>query len=345
MEPVKIIVVGLGSFGPGWAKLVHSTPEVALAAVVEPMDDRRASVEAELGLRPEQAQRDLETALNRVDADAVIVVTPPQTHLEVASLALQAGKPVLVEKPLAASMDDARDLVALAKELGQLLVVSQNYRYRAPMVTLRAAIERGDIGDIVAIGGSCQEDMRLFYEATNFRYLMRHPYIIDMTIHHWDLLRYLTGRDIQRVYAKSWRVPDSPYQYDPSCAIVLELENGTPVSYLGSGATNLERTSWSAWWDVTGESGRLWTDGGVGDPQTDIVHRRMYGQPDEVLPYLPAAQRDTLGSLLAFTAAVRGGPLPAHTGADNLKSLAAVMACVASVERNALVDVAEFLEP
>ena len=274
-----------------------------------------------------------------------MVVTPPQTHLAVASIALAAGKPVLVEKPLAATMDDARAIVALAEELGQLLVVSQNYRYRAPMVTLRAAIERGDVGELVSIGGNCQEDMRLFYEATNFRYLMHHPYIIDMTIHHWDLLRYLTGRDIARVHARSWRVPDSPYQQDPSCAVLLELDNGVPVFYEGSGATYRERTSWSAWWDVTGEKGRVWTDGGVGDPHTDIVHRRIFGQADEILPYEPAASRDTIGLPAGIRGGGDGGPAPAHTGGDNLRSLAAVMACVASVERNAIVEVAEFLEP
>ncbi|MGD9712352.1 MAG: Gfo/Idh/MocA family protein [Thermomicrobiales bacterium] len=345
MKTVKIVVVGLGSFGPVWARLVHSTPGIELAAVVDPWDERRISVAEELGLTEIEAQADLATTLQQVEADAVIVVTPPQTHLAVARVALEMGKPVLVEKPLAASMEDALALVTLAEELEQLLVVSQNYRYRPPMVTLRAAIERGDIGELVAIGGNCQEDMRLFYEATNFRYLMQHPYIIDMTIHHWDLLRYLTGRDIARVHAHSWRSPDSPYQHDPSCAVLLELDNGVPVTYEGSGATFRERTSWSAWWDMVGEQGRVWNDGGVGDPHTDIVHRRIFGNEEEILPYEPAASRDTLGSLLAFVSAVQGGPAPAHTGRDNLKSLAAVMACVASVERRAIVDVAEFLMP
>ncbi len=343
MDQVRLVVAGLGSFGPSWARLVQSTDGVELAAVVEPMDERRNKVAEELGLRSEQAQRDLQSALSEVDVDAVVVVTPPQTHLDVARIALAAGKPVLVEKPLAATMEDARAIVTAANEAGQLLVVSQNYRYRAPMVTLRAAIERGDVGDLVSIGGNCQEDMRLFYEATNFRYLMHHPYIIDMTIHHWDLLRYLTGRDIARVHAASWRVPDSPYQQDPSCAVLLELDNGVPVYYEGSGATYRERTSWSAWWDIVGEKGRVWTDGGVGDPHTDVVHRQMFDADAEVLPYEEAATRDTLGSLKAFVGAVRGGSVPAHTGEDNLRSLAAVMACVASVERRGVVEVAEFL--
>ena len=343
MEPVRLVVAGLGSWGPRWAQLISEQEGVSLAAVVEPMDERRHKVVENLGLSPQQAHADLDIALREVEADAVVVVTPPQTHLDVASRALAAGKAVLVEKPLAGTLSDARAIVEAAEQAGQILVVSQNYRYRPPMVTLKAAIERGDIGSIDAISGDCQEDMRLFYEATNFRYLMEHPYIIDMTIHHWDLLRYLTGQDVKHVHAQSWRVPDSPYQHDPACAILLVMEDGTPVHYEGSGATYRRRTSWSSWWEFIGEQGRLWTDGGVDEPHADIVHRRMFGQNEEILPYEPSAPLDTIGSLRAFVTAVRGGPVPAHNGRDNLQSLAVVMACVASVERGEIVKVAEIL--
>ena len=340
---MRFIVAGLGSWGPRWAQLINEEPGVELAAVVEPMDDRRNAVVDSLGLAAAQAQSDFDTALREVETDAVLVVTPPQTHLYLARRAFAAGKPVLMEKPMASTLDDARTMVDEAEQAGQLLVVSQNYRYRPPMVTVKTALERGDIGPIVSIAGNCQEDMRLFYEATNFRYLMQHPYIIDMTIHHWDLLRYLTGQDVKRVHATSWRIPDSPYQYDPACAILLEMADGTPVHYEGCGATHRPRTSWSAWWDFTGEKGRLWTDGGVDEPHSDIVRRQLYGQDEEILPYEPAAPFDMTGSLRAFVAAVQGGPLPAHTGRDNLKSLAVVMASVASVERAEPVEVGEFL--
>jgi predicted dehydrogenase len=343
MDPVRIIVAGLGSWGPRWAKLINEEPGVELAAVVEPMDDRRNAVVDALGLGPSQSQNDFDAALRDVDADAVLIVTPPQTHLDLARRAFAAGKPVLMEKPLAATVEDARAIVDEAEKTGQLLVVSQNYRYRPPMVTLKTALERGDIGPIVSISADCQEDMRLFYEPTNFRYLMKHPYIIDMTIHHWDLLRYLTGKDVKCVHAQSWRIPDSPYQHDPACAILLEMEDGTPVHYEGCGATHRQRTSWSAWWDFTGEQGRLWTDGGVDEPHTDLVHRTIYGQNEETLRYEPSAPYDTIGSLRAFVSAVRGGSPPAHVGRDNLKSLAVVMASVASVERGAPVEVSEFL--
>ena len=232
------------------------------------------------------------------------------THLDVARIAFAAGKPVLMEKPLAATMDDAKALVELAEETGNLLIVSQNYRYRPPMVALRKLLHDGVIGDILHIQANCQEDMRLFYEATNFRYLMPHPHIIDMTIHHWDLLRFLTGHEVDTVYATSWNIPDSPYQTDASCAIVLKLDDGTPVLYEGSSATHKDRTSWSSWWEFEGTKGRIWTDGGVGDPHLDTVHLHIYGEDPVIVDNITVAETDRHGSLLAFVAALQGGNAP-----------------------------------
>lgn len=343
MPPVRFIVTGLGSWGPGWAELIQAQDGVELAAVVEPMDDRRQAVVEARGLSSDQAYADLQTALDHVETDAVLVVTPPRTHLEVARIAFAAGKPVLMEKPLAADMADAKALVELADASGNLLIVSQNYRYRPPMVALRKLLQEGVIGDLLHVQANCQEDMRLFYEATNFRYLMPHPHIIDMTIHHWDLLRYLTGQEVERVYATSWNIPDSPYQTDASCAIMLKLDDGTPVLYEGSSATHRDRTSWSSWWEFEGTNGRIWTDGGVGDPHLDTVHLHVYGEDPVIVENITVAESDRHGSLLAFVAALRGGELPAHTGRDNLNSLATVMACVESVEQDRIVKVEELL--
>ena len=343
MAPVRIIVTGLGSFGPSWTELIQKQEGVELAAVVEPMDDRRQAVVDARGLSADKAFPDLQSALDAVEADAVLVVTPPQTHLAVAKIAFAAGKPVLMEKPLAASMDDAKALVAAAEASGNLLVVSQNYRYRPPMVAVRKLLQDGVIGDLLHVQANCQEDMRLFYEATNFRYLMAHPHIIDMTIHHWDLLRFLTGQEVDTVYATSWNIPDSPYQLDAACAIMLKLDDGTPVVYEGSSATRKQRTSWSSWWEFEGTTGRIWTEGGVGDPDRDIVNLHIYGEDPVVADTIPVAATDRQGSLIAFRNAVQGGELPAHTGRDNLNSLATVMACVDSVEEGRVVRVKDLL--
>src|SRR6185437_2389835 len=102
---------------------------------------------------------------------------------------------------------------------------------------VRRLIAEDAIGPLVSVSIDSQRDMRDTYEPTNFRYLMRHPYVIDMSIHHADLIRALTGQDVVTISAKSWRSPDSPYQHDPSMAALLTLSGGAPVLYQGSGAT------------------------------------------------------------------------------------------------------------
>ncbi|MCA9859149.1 MAG: ATP phosphoribosyltransferase regulatory subunit, partial [Thermomicrobiales bacterium] len=85
------------------------------------------------------------------------------------------------------------------------------------------------------------------------------------------------------------------------------------------------------------------TDGGVGDPHVDVVHLHMYGEDPVVVENITVAESDRHGSLLAFVSALQGGELPAHTGRDNLNSLATVMACVESVEQGRIVSVGERL--
>ena len=91
---------------------------------------------------------------------------------------------------------------------------------------------------------SSQKVHNTLYEATNFRYLMRRPYVIDMCLHHVDLIRALTGQNVVDVSAKSWRAPDSPYRHDPAMAALLTLDSGAPVAYEGGGATYRPWTSW-----------------------------------------------------------------------------------------------------
>jgi predicted dehydrogenase len=106
--------------------VVARAPGVGLAAVVDPDPEARRHVEATSGYAI------MEEALEAVECDAVLVATPPRTHHVVAKAALEAGKHVLCEKPLATSLEDAFDLIQAAQRAERVLMVSQNYRYNAP---------------------------------------------------------------------------------------------------------------------------------------------------------------------------------------------------------------------
>jgi len=337
---MRLIQIGLGGFGRSWAKLAHQADGVQLVAAVDPDPAARARAADDLDPPPAATAASLEAALAAHEADAVLVVTPPETHAAVAAAALAAGKHVLVEKPLATTLEDARALVATADQAGKTLMVSQNYRFRPPARAAEQAVADGLLGEIVAVRIGFRRDTRTLFPPGNFRYTMRHPLLVDMTIHHADLLRAVTGQEVTQVFARGWRVPDSPYQHDPAVVLVMALDNGATATYEGDWATRDPDTSWNADWELLGERGRLRWTGGVADALTGELSLAPHGEPPRRLdlPTLPAADR--LGALRAFRQAVEHGTEPETSGRDNLGSLAIVLAGVASLERGVPISVA-----
>ena len=123
---MKVIQVGIGGMGNAWLQAVGKSDVVDFAGFVE-INDAIARAQAEAyGLDGTLIFRSLPEALEAVDADAVINVTPPQFHREVTVGALEAGLPVLQEKPLAGNLEDARAIAAAAEDRGLLCSIAQN---------------------------------------------------------------------------------------------------------------------------------------------------------------------------------------------------------------------------
>jgi predicted dehydrogenase len=270
----------------------------------------------------------------------VLVASPPGTHHVVAKAALDAGKHVLCEKPLATTLQDAFDLVETADRAERILMVSQNYRYNAPFRAMQRLVMGGELGELASIRISCRRDTRAQFAPDDFRYSMRHPYVLDMSIHHFDLLRAATGHDVHSVYARSWRVPDSGFAHGPAVAALLDLEGGVPVVYEGDWATFGPETSWNGDWEIVGEAGRLLWSGSKEDRGTgEVVFEGWDGEPRLVEQRdLEFVEREA--TLQALRAAIEGGEQPETAAADNVKSLAAMLGCVSSIECGNTVDVA-----
>jgi predicted dehydrogenase len=317
--------------------LVAEAPGVELAAVVDPAPEARRYVETTPGYGV------LEEALEAVECDAVLVASPPGTHHVVAKAALEAGKHVLCEKPLATILQDAFDLVETADKAGRVLMVSQNYRYNAPFRAVQRLVMEGELGELASIRISCRRDTRTLFAPDDFRYSMRHPYVLDMSIHHFDLIRAATGRDVRGVYARGWRVPDSPFVHHPAVAALLDLEGGVPVIYEGDWATFGPETSWNGEWEVTGEAGRILWRGSEVDRGTGAVVFERWGQEARLVEQHDLEFVEREATLQALRAAIESGEQPETAAADNVRSLAAMLGCVSSIEEGEPVDVAALL--
>ena len=236
-------------------------------------------------------------------------------------------------------MDDGRALLAAASTADRILMVSQNYRFRWPARAAREVLRSGVIGALQTVEVACRRDTRAQFPPGDFRYRMRHPYVLDMAIHHVDLLRGLTGQDVRRVWARSWPVPDSPYAHDPAVAAMLELAGGATVIYRGDWATHGAQTSWNGEWELVGEQGRILWWGSETDALDGEVLVQRWGEELSLhpLPTLPVADR--AGSLAAFRDAVETGREPETSGRDNIRSLAVVLGMEESIERSEPVEV------
>jgi predicted dehydrogenase len=341
MSALRAVHVGVGLWGRSWAELIARTPGYRLVGVAEAAADGRAWAAAELGV---PVFPDLESALGGTGADVVLLASPPSTHRPLSELALAHGCHVISEKPLALDLADARAIADAAAAAGRHAMVAQNYRFRRQSRALRDLVQGGALGSLLGARIVCRRDLRRAHiTSRDWRGQMPHPYLLDMAIHHVDMLRMITRSEVVEVDARGWRAPDSPFAYDPTVAALLTLDDGTPVAYQGTWAEPLSETSWNGDWELVGSVGRATWSGGVRDALRGTVRFARYGDPAERvdLPVLAAVDRS--GVLAELQRALAEGAAPETAVADNIRSLGTIFALARSTEERRPVRVDEIL--
>ncbi|MFE3452192.1 Gfo/Idh/MocA family oxidoreductase [Nonomuraea sp. NPDC059194] len=144
MSEIRVGLVGYGTAGAVFhAPLIHATPRLRLAAVVTRDPDRAAEVSSRYGAA---VMKDADDLWPR--CDLAVIASPNRTHIPLATAALDAGRPVVVDKPLARTAQEARDLVELAAKKRLMLTVFQNRRWDGDFLTLRRLVAEGALGDV-----------------------------------------------------------------------------------------------------------------------------------------------------------------------------------------------------
>jgi predicted dehydrogenase len=161
----RIAVVGYGYWGSKHVRIFSSLPEVDVT-VVDAVEERLA--EAAAYYPAARFARSLEEALDQVDA--VVVATPPSAHCALSTLALEAGKHVLVEKPLTTSIEEAEILVESAARNECILMVGHTFEYNPAVRKLKEIIQSGALGRILYINakrlslGRYQRDVNVVWD-------------------------------------------------------------------------------------------------------------------------------------------------------------------------------------
>ncbi|CAL9539455.1 Gfo/Idh/MocA family protein [Streptomyces sp. enrichment culture] len=146
--PLRVGLVGYGLAGSVFhAPLIAATEGLALDTVVTSNPERQQQARAEFPDVRVAATPD-ELFARAGELDLIVIASPNRTHVPLARTALEAGLPVVVDKPIAGTAAEARELAALAEERGLLLSVFQNRRWDNDFLTLRKLIDEGELGDV-----------------------------------------------------------------------------------------------------------------------------------------------------------------------------------------------------
>jgi predicted dehydrogenase len=339
---LKAVLVGCGGISAAWLRGARKTPGLRIAGLVDLNEAAARERAAEFRLPHAHIGTDLERALAETRPDIVFDCTIPQSHLPVTATALAHGCHVLGEKPMADTLDHARQMVRLAGESGKVYAVMQNRRFDSNLLRLQTLIRSGVLGAPTTVNSDFYMGLRM--AETGFRAGMRHILLHDMAIHTFDMGRALTEADPLSVYCHEWNPPGSYYQRDASAVCVFEMTGGLVYTYRGSWCAEGLPTTWESEWRVIGPRGTARWDGAAGiraqvtggsaaEPGT-----RQYA---DVAPP-PRARRPADGhtSLIQdFVRCIREGKTPETICTDNIKSVAMAFAAGRSAETGEKVQV------
>ena len=329
---LKCIQVGVGGFGGRWLDAIGATPSIQHTALVDIRADVLQKAVERTGLGADRAFADYSQAFEEADADFALIVVPPFHHEEVARAAFDHGLHVLTEKPMAHRMDSAMRMVDEAAKAGLTLMVSQNYRFRQWIRSARSFLDVGELGRV----SHAYVSFRLNPDWGPFRQKMDDVLLIEMSIHHFDMMRYILDKDPSSVFARTWNPPWSWFRGDCAAAVNLDMD-GISVLYEGSSVGFGGHTGWNGEWRIECEKGSL-----VYDEQKGLRCSNFEtGEAPIELLSMPAENQEY--SLLEFQGSLEEGRTPETNGSDNLKSLVMVFAAIKSKSERRVVEVDELL--
>ncbi len=331
-QPLRVAVIGLGAMGANHARIYGEMPGVELAAGADPDASRAAS-----------APRfdAYEAMLDEARPDAVSVCVPTLAHFEVAAACIERGIPVLVEKPLAATIAEGERLRDLATAAGVTLTVGHIERFNPAVIELKRRLDAGELGRVYQVHAR---------RVGPFPQRVRDVgVVLDLAPHDIDVMRFLLGSEIARVQAETEQRIAT--EHEDMLSGVLRFENGVvgvlDVNWLTP--TKIRELS------VLGERGMFVVDylareltffeNGAApaalptdDPAWASRHEK--GVTEGPRHAIPVEKREPLRSELeAFVASVRGEAPVAVTAEDGLAAMRAAEALIASAARGAPVEV------
>jgi predicted dehydrogenase len=338
-DKLKAVLVGCGAMSRAWLESAATMPDLEIVGLVDVVADSAKARADEFNLNSALVDQDLVSVLERVQPDVVFDCTIPEAHVDVTLTALQKGVHVLGEKPMSDSLDNARKMIRAANEAKRLYAVVQQRRYNSHIIGLRNFLADGNIGKITTVNS----DFYMGAHFGGFRDHMPHVLLMDMAIHTFDAVRFLTNADPVSVYCKEWNPDGSWYEQDASAVAIFEFSNKMVYTYRGSWCAEGLHTTWESDWRIVGKSGTVKWDG-----TNNIIAQRVtesggfFSKFEDVKVEPADLSSESLGHagiIREFLTAVRTGKAPQTICTDNIKSLAMVFGAIESAQTDRTVEI------
>lgn len=338
-DPVRVGLVGCGNFGGRAHAPAYGEVEGAVLAAVWDVDEARAGeVAIEAGAEPVGSFDDL---LGRDDLDMVDLCAPTPFHAGLTVQALQAGKHVLCEKPMALTVDDAMEMKEAARASGRKLMIGQLRRFDSRFRAVKERLVGGGIGRPRVI--SRAEKQWLPLPATAWQW---HPdrgggVMVDVGVHATDLLRWYLAEDPAEVYAVG------------RTSRAEAREAGTPdvvhaVFSFPSGAVGTVEVSWGhppefgpfyGALDVLATGGKIHLSDQRGNPMLWVGRDRL--SVPRPFPFLSTTPEAVIAELSHFVECIRHNREPAVTIDDAFRATTMALGAVHSLGTGAPVQFTE----
>jgi predicted dehydrogenase len=321
---VKVAVIGVGAMGRNHARVYSEMPGVELVGVADADAQAAETVARHYGGR---AYAEYVQLLDEQRPNAVTIAVPTVDHLNVALQVIQRQVHLLVEKPIAFSVEEGRQIIVAAEQAGVQLMVGHIERFNPAVVALKTRLSKGELGRVFQIDAHRQGPFPARVKDVGV--------VIDLAVHDLDVMRYVTGAEVVRVYAETERRIHSTRE-DLLTGLV-RLDDGS----IGTLTINWLTPTKIRELYVTGERGMFRVDyltqdlyffenatANGGDWETLRVLRGV--SEGRMIRHVVAKKEPLRAELEAFLATVRGESPVAVTGADGLKALELAQAVVTS---------------
>ncbi len=331
---IRAGVIGVGSIGRHHVRIYNQLNDVQLVAIADTDETRRAGMVRHYRV---PGYADYAEMFEREQLDIISIAVPTVMHYEVALAALERGIHVLVEKPIAASVEEADEMIRRAEAKGLTLTVGHVERFNPALLELKQRLNQGELGHVFQFHGSRLSPFPAYIRDVGV--------VMDLAVHELDIMRYLAGTEVEKVYAETQR--NVHEKCEDALSGIIRFRNGIvgvlDINWLTPTKVRELR--------ITGERGMFLVDylkqdlyfyeNSEAPSRWDAMALFRGVGEGNVMKFRLNKVEPLEAEIRAFIEAAKNGTPPAVSGQDAMHALALVQLLLASSERGLMLRVAD----